>query len=161
MTAGSVGANGSRAPLACIERQARLAKREDEDRRLVPRVVNWRGIECGTLVQCGVLVGGIARRSDRGTGGAWRHGHQAARARECEIKGGERAMRNIWILAAAAAVALTVAACGDGSGGGNANKKTSAGGAGETLTIYSSLPLQGAARTQAVAAVNGAKLALE
>ena len=31
----------------------------------------------------------------------------------------------------------------------------------ETLTIYSSLPLQGAARTQSVAAVNGAKLALE
>ena len=31
----------------------------------------------------------------------------------------------------------------------------------ETLTIYSSLPLQGAARTQSEAAVNGAKLALE
>ena len=31
----------------------------------------------------------------------------------------------------------------------------------EKLTIYSSLPLQGAARTQSVAAVNGAKLALE
>ena len=35
------------------------------------------------------------------------------------------------------------------------------GGGGETLTIYSSLPLQGAARAQAEATVNGAKLALE
>src|SRR6185437_5677143 len=45
----------------------------------------------------------------------------------------------------------------DSSGGGS----SSSGGEGKTLTIYSSLPLQGAARTQAVAAVNGAKLALE
>ena len=34
-------------------------------------------------------------------------------------------------------------------------------GGGGKLTIYSSLPLQGAARTQSEAAVNGAKLALE
>ena len=39
--------------------------------------------------------------------------------------------------------------------------RAGAAGAAATLTIYSSLPLQGAARAQSVAAVNGAKLALE
>lgn len=55
------------------------------------------------------------------------------------------------------AIGLGAGACGDddgGSGGGG-------GDGGKNLTIYSSLPLQGAARAQAVAAVNGAKLALE
>ncbi len=55
-------------------------------------------------------------------------------------------------------VALAVAACGgggDGAGGGGD------GGGGERLTIYSSLPLQGAARAQAEATVKGARLALE
>src|SRR3954452_4232993 len=67
-------------------------------------------------------------------------------------------MRRSPILAAAVLAAL-VAACGsdESSGGG--------GGAGDSvakqLTIYSSLPLQGAARAQSEAAVNGAKLALE
>jgi branched-chain amino acid transport system substrate-binding protein len=58
---------------------------------------------------------------------------------------------------AALAIALVVGACGDdedGAGGGGT-------GAGKTLTIYSSLPLQGAARAQSVATVNGAKLALQ
>jgi branched-chain amino acid transport system substrate-binding protein len=54
-------------------------------------------------------------------------------------------------------VAFGVAACGDdedeGGGGGTAT--------GNTLTIYSSLPLQGAQRLQTTAVVNGAKLALE
>src|SRR5690349_20825656 len=60
-------------------------------------------------------------------------------------------MRTQTITALLAASALVLGACGsDGSSGG-----------GKTLAIYSSLPLQGAARTQAVAAVNGAKLALE
>ena len=59
--------------------------------------------------------------------------------------------------AAVAALAVTTAACGGDDGGGG----SSGGGAGKNLTIYSSLPLQGPARTQAVAAVNGAKLALE
>ena len=45
------------------------------------------------------------------------------------------------------------AATSGGGGGGEAPA--------ETLTIYSSLPLQGAARAQSEAAVNGAKLALE
>ena len=55
------------------------------------------------------------------------------------------------------AIGLGAGACGDddgGSGGGG-------GDGGKNLTIYSSLPLQGAARAQAVAAVNGAKLALQ
>jgi len=53
---------------------------------------------------------------------------------------------------------LALAACGgDDSGGGGGG----GGGGGKELTIYSSLPLQGPARTQAVATVNGAKLALE
>jgi branched-chain amino acid transport system substrate-binding protein len=57
-----------------------------------------------------------------------------------------------------AALALGVTACGgddddEGDGGGAA--------AGEELTIYSSLPLQGAQRIQSKAIVNGAKLALE
>jgi branched-chain amino acid transport system substrate-binding protein len=54
--------------------------------------------------------------------------------------------------------ALTVAACGgdddNGGGGGGAE-------AGETLDIYSSLPLQGAQRLQTTALVNGIKLALD
>jgi branched-chain amino acid transport system substrate-binding protein len=57
------------------------------------------------------------------------------------------------------AVAFGVAACGDddtGGGGGGGDE-----GGGQKLTIYSSLPLQGAARAQALATVNGAKLALK
>ncbi len=61
---------------------------------------------------------------------------------------------------AAVATALTfgVAACGDdnndgGSGSGSVS--------GDTLTIYSSLPLQGDSRPQAESVVNGEKLALE
>jgi len=60
------------------------------------------------------------------------------------------------LAAAVAAVGLTNAACGgdDGGGGGGSAK-------GGSLTIYSSLPLQGAARNQAVATVNGIKLKLK
>ena len=52
--------------------------------------------------------------------------------------------------------ALGVSACGsdDDDGGGG-------GGGGDEVTIYSSLPKQGASRVQAVAIENGAKLALE
>jgi branched-chain amino acid transport system substrate-binding protein len=53
-------------------------------------------------------------------------------------------------------VCLGLVACGDDGG-----NSTGGGGGGKDLTIYSSLPLQGPARTQAVATVNGAKLALE
>jgi branched-chain amino acid transport system substrate-binding protein len=69
-------------------------------------------------------------------------------------------MRGSAILVAAV-VAAGVGGCGSdepsgggGSGGGGEQKR-------EQLTIYSSLPLQGAARAQSEAAVNGAKLALE
>src|SRR5215211_5119959 len=51
-------------------------------------------------------------------------------------------------------LALGVAACGGGGGGGGA-------GGGTTLTIYSSLPLQGESRQQSQDVVNGEKLALE
>jgi branched-chain amino acid transport system substrate-binding protein len=57
-------------------------------------------------------------------------------------------------------VALTIAACGDDDGGGGGGGG-GGDGDGQKLTIYSSLPLQGAARAQAVATVNGAKLALK
>ncbi|HEX2126025.1 MAG TPA: branched-chain amino acid ABC transporter substrate-binding protein [Thermoleophilaceae bacterium] len=56
-----------------------------------------------------------------------------------------------------AVFALTVAACGDddddGGGGGEAG--------GNTLNVYSSLPLQGASRPQTTAMVEGIRLALE
>ena len=59
------------------------------------------------------------------------------------------------------ALALGVAACG----GGNDNSSTSSGGGGgggrTSLTIYSSLPLQGDSRPQSTDVVNGEKLALE
>jgi branched-chain amino acid transport system substrate-binding protein len=57
-----------------------------------------------------------------------------------------------------AVCAFGVAACGgddEGEGGGGAE------GNGQTLNIYSSLPLQGASRPQATAMVNGMRLALE
>jgi branched-chain amino acid transport system substrate-binding protein len=60
-------------------------------------------------------------------------------------------------LGAALVAALGVAACGDddkSSGGGDAVS-------GETLTIYSTLPLQGGSQQQTTAIVNGAKLALK
>jgi branched-chain amino acid transport system substrate-binding protein len=58
-----------------------------------------------------------------------------------------------------AALAMGVGACGDDDdeGGGD----TGGGGEAKTLTVYSSLPLQGASRPQTTAMVNGIKLALE
>jgi branched-chain amino acid transport system substrate-binding protein len=64
-------------------------------------------------------------------------------------------MTRLAALAGVLACLGLVACGGDGGGGGGAD------GGGKELTIYSSLPLQGPARTQAVATVNGAKLALE
>jgi branched-chain amino acid transport system substrate-binding protein len=59
----------------------------------------------------------------------------------------------------AAALALGVAACGgsDNGGGGGGGSKS----ANKSVTIYSSVPLQGASRASTEALVNGAKLALE
>jgi branched-chain amino acid transport system substrate-binding protein len=67
-----------------------------------------------------------------------------------------------WLAAIAcliAALAMGVAACGgdDDDGGG----ETGGGGGGKTLTVYSSLPLQGASRPQTTAMVQGVQLALE
>jgi branched-chain amino acid transport system substrate-binding protein len=58
---------------------------------------------------------------------------------------------------AAGALTLGVSACGDDGGGGGGESAIS----GTTLTIYSSLPQQGASADQAKAIENGAKLALE
>jgi branched-chain amino acid transport system substrate-binding protein len=69
--------------------------------------------------------------------------------------GGRRGLAAVAVLG----FALAVAACGDDDDGGGAGGGD--GGGGKKLTIYSSLPLQGAARAQAVATVNGAKLALQ
>jgi branched-chain amino acid transport system substrate-binding protein len=60
-----------------------------------------------------------------------------------------------------AALALGVAACGGDEDGGGGGGGTSGGEQGKTLTIYSSVPLQGASRVQTEALVNGAKLAVE
>src|ERR687892_116200 len=57
-----------------------------------------------------------------------------------------------------AALAMGVGACGDDDEGGG---ETGGGGEAKTLTVYSSLPLQGASRPQTTAMVNGIKLALE
>jgi branched-chain amino acid transport system substrate-binding protein len=71
-------------------------------------------------------------------------------------------LQSKWMAASclSAVLALGVAACGGD------DKKDTAGGGGttaaaKTVTVYSSLPLQGASRVQTEAVVNGAKLALE
>ena len=65
---------------------------------------------------------------------------------------------------AAAALATGVAACGDsgsGGGGGGGGGGGSAEISGNTLTIYSSLPLQGGSRDNALAVNRGAQIALD
>ena len=61
----------------------------------------------------------------------------------------------------AAALALGVTACGDDSSDGGSSDKPAAAAPAKSVTVYSSLPLQGASRDQGIAVVNGAKLALE
>jgi branched-chain amino acid transport system substrate-binding protein len=58
------------------------------------------------------------------------------------------------------ALALGVGACGGDDNGGGGGSDTGGGGS-KTVTVYSSLPLQGASRPQTTALVNGIKLALE
>jgi branched-chain amino acid transport system substrate-binding protein len=53
--------------------------------------------------------------------------------------------------------AFGLAACGDDEGGGGGGGTAE----GDTLTIYSSLPLQGTSRAQSLAVINGEKLALD
>jgi branched-chain amino acid transport system substrate-binding protein len=61
----------------------------------------------------------------------------------------------------AAALALGVTACGGGSSSGSGASGSGGSNAGKTLTIYSSVPLQGASRASTGDLVDGAKLALE
>jgi branched-chain amino acid transport system substrate-binding protein len=61
----------------------------------------------------------------------------------------------------AAALALGVTACGSDNGGGGGSSGGGGSNAGKTLTIYSSVPLQGASRASTADLVDGAKLALE
>jgi branched-chain amino acid transport system substrate-binding protein len=58
-------------------------------------------------------------------------------------------------------MAFAVAACGDDNGGGGGGGGSSSSSGGETLTIYSSLPLQGDSRPQSEDVVRGEKMALE
>ena len=62
-----------------------------------------------------------------------------------------------------ATMALGVAACGDDgdSGGDSGSANTEESGGGGNLTVYSSLPLQGASRPQSEDVINGIKLALK
>jgi branched-chain amino acid transport system substrate-binding protein len=57
--------------------------------------------------------------------------------------------------------ALTVAACGDDDDEGDSASGGGGGISGDTLTIYSSLPLQGTSKEQSEAVINGEKLALK
>jgi branched-chain amino acid transport system substrate-binding protein len=59
-----------------------------------------------------------------------------------------------------AAGVLAVSGCG-GSDSGDTSSSGGGGGGGKSVTIYSSLPLQGAARPQSAKLVNGIKLAVE
>lgn len=76
-------------------------------------------------------------------------------------------MRTKWLVTASAAAALAtgLAACGDDSGGGGGGGGGGGAGGGEisgnTLTVYSSLPLQGGSRDNALAVNRGAEIALE
>jgi branched-chain amino acid transport system substrate-binding protein len=58
------------------------------------------------------------------------------------------------------ALGTGVAACG-GDDSGDSGSSSSSGGGGKTVTIYSSLPLQGASRVNSEAVNNGAKMALK
>ena len=71
-------------------------------------------------------------------------------------------MNSRWLAATGclvAALAMGVGACGDDDDEGSSD--SGGGGEAKTVTIYSSLPLQGASRPQTTAMVNGIKLALE
>jgi branched-chain amino acid transport system substrate-binding protein len=68
-------------------------------------------------------------------------------------------LRVRWLAAVACLLAfvVTAAGCGGDNGGGGGGGTVS----GDTLTIYSSLPLQGSSRPQNLAVINGAKIALK
>src|SRR5690349_9568578 len=58
-------------------------------------------------------------------------------------------------------LALSVAACGSDNSSSNGSASSSGGGKNQEVTIYSSMPLQGASSPQTRSIVNGEKLALE
>jgi branched-chain amino acid transport system substrate-binding protein len=60
-----------------------------------------------------------------------------------------------------ATLALGVAACGDDDSGDSGGSNTEESSGGGNLTVYSSLPLQGASRPQSEDVINGIKLALK
>jgi len=66
-------------------------------------------------------------------------------------------VRFLAVAGACAALGVGFAACGDDDDGGGGGNQVS----GNTLTIYSSLPLQGTSRGQSTAVINGERLALE
>ena len=70
-------------------------------------------------------------------------------------------LRTFAVAGCVGALALGAAACGDDDSGDSGGTGTSSGGGGETVKIYSSLPLQGASKDQTAAMVNGIELALE
>jgi branched-chain amino acid transport system substrate-binding protein len=74
-------------------------------------------------------------------------------------------LQSKWMAATSclAALAVGVAACGgdNNSSSDKGSSGSSGGSAAKTVTVYSSLPLQGASRVQTEAVNNGAKLALE
>jgi branched-chain amino acid transport system substrate-binding protein len=74
-------------------------------------------------------------------------------------------LRTLAVAGCAGALALGAAACGSGSSSTSSNTGTGAGTAaasgGETVDVYSSLPLQGASKDQTNAMVKGIQLALE
>ena len=73
-------------------------------------------------------------------------------------------MNSRWLAATGclvAALAMGVGACGDDDDDGGGGDAGGGGGEAKTLTVYSSLPLQGASRPQTTAMVQGIELALE
>jgi len=68
-------------------------------------------------------------------------------------------MRRTTAIAALAAIALAAAGCSSSSSGSSSASSSAAAG-GNTIDIYSSLPMQGANTAQTVPLVNGIKLAL-
>ena len=70
-------------------------------------------------------------------------------------------MRRTTAIAALAAIALAAAGCSSSSSSsGSSSASSSAAAGGNTIDIYSSLPMQGANTAQTVPLVNGIKLAL-
>ncbi|MGH3284032.1 MAG: hypothetical protein ACRDPD_05005, partial [Streptosporangiaceae bacterium] len=70
-------------------------------------------------------------------------------------------MRRTTAIAALAAIALAAAGCSSSaSSSGSSGSSSSAAAGGNTVDIYSSLPMQGASSAQTIPLVNGIKLAL-